>query len=123
MAMSLTSSSRCASARLFYTVKQPSIQRGRRFAGEVFQQVNQPLFAELFAVRPACLGNAVAEHQQAIARGELYERVLVLPIGEDAQDGSAIFEQLHRTRSPLEDRRRVAGASVLYSFPSPSSTP
>jgi hypothetical protein len=44
------------------------LQCGRRFAGELFQQVNRPLFAELFAVRPACLGDAVAEHQQAIAR-------------------------------------------------------
>src|SRR5437667_11610421 len=110
MAMSLTSSSRCASARLFYTVKQPSIQCGRRFAGELFQQVNQPLFAELFAVRPACRGDAVAEHQQAIARHELYARVLVLPIGEDAQDGSVIFWRLHRTRSPLADRRSAVDA-------------
>src|SRR5215469_4756351 len=69
------------------------------------------------AVRAVCfarLRDTVGEQQQAVTRSELYERVFVLPIGEHTQDGSAIFHQLYRTRSPLEDRRRVAGRGVLH---------
>lgn len=75
--------------------------------------MHQSLFAELFPVCFARLGNTVGEQQQAITRSELYERVFVLPMGEHAQDGSAIFHQLYGTRSPLEERRRVSGAGVL----------
>jgi hypothetical protein len=46
----------------------------------------------------------------------LYETVFVLPMGERAQDRSAIFHQLYKTRRPLGDRRRVPGAGVLHRF-------